>query len=72
MDLNPASLAASMLVGTIGLGFFMYGKKAERMPQLFVGLALMIFPAFIEQPGWMLGIGAGMIGALFFAVRAGL
>jgi len=62
----------SMLISTIGFGFFIYGKKAERLPQLLAGLALMVYPYFIDGAAWMLGIGAAVISALAIAVRYGL
>ncbi len=70
--MSSTSLMTSMLVSTIGFGFFIYGKKQQRMPQLFAGLALMIYPYFIDGALWMFGIGAAVIGALAIAVRCGL
>jgi hypothetical protein len=72
MDMNPSNLMASMLIGTVGLGIFMYGKKQQRVPQLVAGLVLMSYPYFVENTTWMCGIGAGVVAALFFAVRSGL
>jgi hypothetical protein len=69
---SSSSLMTSMLISTIGFGFFIYGKKAERMPQLFAGVVLMIYPYFIDSAGWMLGIGAVVMSALAIAVRNGL
>jgi len=47
MDTN--SLLLSFLFGTIGMGMFMYGKKAGRMIPLGAGLALMLVPYFIPN-----------------------
>ena len=46
-------LLLSMVYSTIGLGMFMYGRKAVRMIPLIAGLALMIVPYFISNLWWM-------------------
>jgi hypothetical protein len=56
----------------VGFGIFIYGKKQLRIPQLVVGLALMVYPYFVASPGWMLGIGSALMLGLWLAVRAGL
>ena len=71
MDFTPAELVASFLVGSTGMVFFVYSKKQVRFPQLTGGLALMIFPLFVGGAGWMLGVGAGIVMAIWLAVRAG-
>lgn len=72
MDLSIGSLAASLGVSSIGFGLFMYGKKELRLPQLFVGLVMMVYPYCISRPLPMLGVAAALIGGLWLALRAGL
>ena len=72
LDLSPGSLLASLLVSTIGMGLFLYGKKQTRGPQLLVGLFLMAYPYFVPNPVAMLGIGAGALGLLTVLLRAGM
>ena len=50
-------LFASLLWGSVGLGYFIYGKKQGRPLLLALGLGLMIFPYFISNLAWMIGIG---------------
>ena len=69
MNLSPAWLLSSLLVSTVGLGFFLYGKKQTRIPQLLAGIALMIEATFIPSPGWMVASGLLVLGALWGAVR---
>lgn len=38
-----------MVFGSIGLGFFIYGKKQKSLVSLSVGIALMVFPYFITD-----------------------
>jgi hypothetical protein len=68
---SSSSFFASMMVGTVGMGFFVYGKKQQRIPQLFAGLALMAYPYFVDDVVVMLAIGAGVIAAMWFAIRSG-
>tara|TARA_R110002126_G_scaffold12416_8_gene53998 strand:+ start:14108 stop:14332 length:225 start_codon:yes stop_codon:yes gene_type:complete len=68
---NPTWLFAGMLVSTVGLGFFMYGKKEARIPHLVAGMAMMAYPGFVESPAAILAVGAALGGGLWLAVRAG-
>jgi hypothetical protein len=70
--MSASALMSSMLISTIGTGFFLYGKKQQRIPQLCAGAVLMIYPYFVDGAGWMAGIGATVLAALAIAVRAGL
>ena len=47
--MDTTNLMLSMLFGTVGLGFFVYGKKGGQMIPLIVGLALMVVPYFIPD-----------------------
>lgn len=69
LDLSPAALFAGMLVSTIGLGLFLYGKRATRFPQLLTGLTLMGFPLFIHGAVATLSIGASLITVMWVYVR---
>ena len=46
-------LLLSMVYSTVGLGMFMYGKRAVRFVPLIAGIALMIVPYFIASLLWM-------------------
>jgi hypothetical protein len=71
VDLSAGSLFASLLVSTVGLFLFLYGKKTLRFPQLSSGLVLMIFPYFVPGAGWMLGIAGAVLLGTWALVRAG-
>jgi len=47
-----------MVFGSIGLGFFIYGKKQKVIVPLMVGIALMIFPYFIADFTLLVIVGA--------------
>jgi hypothetical protein len=71
MELDANSLLASMLIGSIGLGLLIYGKKQVRVPQIVVGLALCVYPYFVSNVLLMFGIAIAALGALWGAVRLG-
>ena len=53
-----SSLIASFIFSVIGLYVFKQGKKLSNAPQIFVGLALMIYSYFTPTPllTWAVGI----------------
>lgn len=71
MDLSAGNLFASMVVSTIGLGFFLYGKKAGRPPQMAAGVVLMVYPYFVDGAGWQYGLMGVVLGGMWLVVRAG-
>ena len=71
MNLDPTWLFLSLIPGGIGFVLFVYGKKQERWPHLAAGLALMIYPYFADTVPWLIGVGAAIGIALWWAVRIG-
>jgi len=71
MDFDANSLLASLLVSSIGLVLFMYGKKMARVPQLAMGMVLMVFPYFVSGAIWILVIGAVALGLLWVGLKSG-
>ena len=51
------TLILSILFGSIGMGYFVYGKKQQAAVPLIVGLALCIFPYFVSSVYLMLLVG---------------
>ncbi len=72
MDFTPSSLFACLVVSAVGFALFTYGRKQHRVPQLATGVLLMVFPYFVGGAGLVLGIGAGLVVALWIGVRSGL
>jgi hypothetical protein len=50
-----------LLFGSIGLGYFIYGKKQRSIAPLVCGLALMVFPYFVSNMLLLVGIGAILV-----------
>jgi hypothetical protein len=71
MTFDPTLLFLSLVTSGVGFVLFVYGRKQQRWPQLAAGLALMIYPYFVSTIAMTLMVGAGIIGALWFAIRQG-
>ena len=70
MDGN--SLIAGFAVSLVGAGFFMYGKKQGRAPQIGFGIITAIYPYFINNWVLMFGIFGALLGLMWLAIRMGL
>jgi len=70
-DTSPGALFCSLLLGSLGFGLLLYGKKQRRVPQTVSGIALMVFPYFVSDVPLMLGIGGAIVAATWLAVRLG-
>lgn len=64
--MNTSLLLWSLLFSSVGLGFFLYGKKQQALVPLFSGLALMIYPYFVSSSILMVAIGAALIALPYF------
>jgi len=64
--LNESWLLWSLLFGSFGIGFFVYGKKQKAVVPLACGLALMIFPYFISNTIHLVAIGIMLIALPYF------
>jgi hypothetical protein len=71
MDFSANSIMVSLVVGIVGLSLFRYGKKEERLPHLFGGIALMVYPMFVSGAAMMTAVGAGIVAAIAIAIGAG-
>jgi hypothetical protein len=72
MNLDGASLIASLIIGSVGFVAFAYGKKQSRLPQMIVGLVLMVYPYFVTSVPWMIGAAVALLGGLWVMLRAGM
>ena len=68
---DPTVLFLAMVISSVGLGLFVYGKRQARLPQLAVGLALMVFPYFTHAPRVLVTVAGLLVLALVWAVRMG-
>ncbi|MGD8420968.1 MAG: hypothetical protein PVI70_17710 [Gammaproteobacteria bacterium] len=56
----------NILFGSVGFGFFIYGKKQGLPVPLVCGLALMIFPYFVSNIILIVAIGFSLIAFTYF------
>lgn len=57
------SLLFGLIFGSIGLAYFIYGKKQANVMMRYCGIALMVYPYFIENKYAVLLIGIALITA---------
>lgn len=55
-----------MLFGSIGLGFFIYGKKQRAVVPLVCGIVLILFPYFVSNVILLVGIGVLLVAIPYF------
>ena len=67
-DLSASSLILGLLFGSVGLGFFIYGRRQRAIVPLLCGLALMVVPYFIPN-AWLLSAVGFVLAAIPYFVR---
>lgn len=55
--MDTTSLVLGLIFSSIGLGYFLYGKKQKHSLPFVSGLILMIYPYFISNHAWLVVIG---------------
>jgi hypothetical protein len=63
---DTSSLLWGLLFGSIGVGFFIYGKRQKRAVPLVCGLALMIFPYFVSNTFLLVAVGVALMASPYF------
>jgi hypothetical protein len=64
--MDASLLLWGMLFGSIGLGFFTYGKRQKAVVPLMVGIALFILPYLITDVYALVAAGIGLIALPYF------
>ena len=63
---NTAQLLWGLLFSSVGIGFFIYGRKQRQVVPLICGLCLMIFPYFVTSTLGLVATGAVLMAAPYF------
>ena len=63
-----ASLFWGLVIGSIGLGYFLYGRKQRNMVALACGVLLMVYPYFVSS-AWAMALLGLVLMAIPFVVR---
>ena len=66
--MDASTLMWAVIFGSIGLGFFVYGKKRRVIMPIISGIVLMIFPYFISNVYVFVLIGVVFV-ALPFVIK---
>jgi len=66
--MSPSLIFWGILFGSVGLGYFVYGKKQRAPVPFFCGLALMVFPYFVSNALVLVCVGA-VLSALPYFIR---
>lgn len=64
--MDEGALWWGLLFGSIGLGFFIYGKRQKAPVPLVCGLSLMVFPYFVSNHWLMVLIGVALMAIPYF------
>lgn len=64
--LMTANLIGNLVFGSIGFVAFVYGKRLNLWKTMICGIALMVFPYFVDNTALMCALGALGTAALFF------
>jgi hypothetical protein len=65
------SLLASLLISSVGVVLFMYGKRQSRFPHMAIGFVLVGYTYFVPDVLLMFAIAAVLLGLLWLAVKVG-
>lgn len=64
--MNTSTLLWGLLFGSIGLAFFIYGRKQRMVVPLVCGLTLMIFPYFVSNNILLVVLGLVLMALPYF------
>jgi len=64
--MTVSSIVWGLLFGSIGVGFFIYGKKQQAPVPLVCGVALMVFPFFVSNTIALVGVGIVLVCIPYF------
>jgi hypothetical protein len=66
LNLSAANLIGGFVFGSIGFVAFIYGKRMNLWKPMLLGIALMVYPYFVNNDAVMIAIGAIGTAGLFF------
>ena len=64
--MDSQSLIWGVIFGSIGLGYFVYGKKQRSVVPLVSGLVLMVFPYFVSNTVLLVIVGLLLLAIPYF------
>ena len=64
--MDTSSLLWGLLFGSIGLGFFVYGRRQQAVVPRVCGVALMVFPYFVSNTMLLVILGLALVAIPYF------
>ena len=64
--MNTALFFWGLLFGSVGMGFFVYGRKQRATVPLICGVALMVVPYAIANPWLLVAVGVALVATPYF------
>ncbi len=64
--MDPSTIIWGIIFGSIGMGFFIYGKKQQVFIPIVSGIGLMIIPYFVANIYVLILIGLALIALPYF------
>ena len=64
--MDTTTLFIALFFSSIGIGYFIYGKKQQRVAALFAGVALCVFPYFVSSVILLIILGIILVSLPFF------
>lgn len=68
---NASFLFASLIWGSIGLGYFVYGKRRQSISAMAGGMLMMVGAYFIDSALLMSLASLAIMAAVYFLVKSG-
>ncbi len=62
---DPGLLFSVFAISMIGLALFVHGKKMDKLRNLGIGLAMMVFPIFVHSLLWLWVIAGACVAGIF-------
>ncbi len=67
--MNESELLWGVLFGSIGIGYFIYGRRQSKLIPLLCGVALMVYPYFMPNVAALVIVGAIFVAVPYFVRR---
>jgi hypothetical protein len=64
--MTPTTLLIGIVTSAIGVGYFIYGKRQTKYAPLLAGLALCVYPYFVDSVTLLVVIGVALTAVPFF------